>query len=208
MGESIVQFIAQSTVQRERPIHINYLSKYKCVEEIMVLSPVKHTCLIHNMSIYEIIFSCVIGNSVSEISKLRIPVTQCPSLQVKGKKINTVLEVRSHQSWVGRDNHFPNPAGHTISDASQDDIGLLGHLCTLLVLVQLAAILHPQVLFCWSSFQTLFTKPVVLYGVVMTQMQDLALSLVECHATSPVNSEAICGHCFQRKHPHGRGRWN
>ncbi|KAK4806962.1 hypothetical protein QYF61_027329 [Mycteria americana] len=72
-------------------------------------------------------------------------------LVVRRPKLNTVLE--GH-------NHFPSPAGHTISDTSQDAIGLLGHLGTL---------------------QPLFPKPITLHGVVVTQVQDLALSLVKPH---------------------------
>ena len=34
--------------------------------------------------------------------------------------------------------HLPAPAGHTIPDTSQDAVGLLGHLGTMLALVQLA----------------------------------------------------------------------
>lgn len=39
-------------------------------------------------------------------------------------------------------NHFPGPADHSISDASQDTIGLHGHLSTLLACVQLAVCQH------------------------------------------------------------------
>jgi len=47
---------------------------------------------------------------------------------------------------------LPRPAGHTVPDTSQDAIGLLGHLGTLLAHVQLAVDQHPQVLFCWAAF--------------------------------------------------------
>ncbi|KAK4813860.1 hypothetical protein QYF61_001958 [Mycteria americana] len=59
-------------------------------------------------------------------------------LVVRGPKLNTVFEVRPHQCRVQGDNHFPTPAGHTISDTSQDAIGLLGHLGTLLAHIQVA----------------------------------------------------------------------
>jgi len=38
---------------------------------------------------------------------------------------------------VSTSNHFPAPAGCTISDTSQEAIGLLGHMGTLLAHVQL-----------------------------------------------------------------------
>ncbi|KAK4828029.1 LOW QUALITY PROTEIN: hypothetical protein QYF61_022806 [Mycteria americana] len=79
------------------------------------------------------------------------------SLVVRGPKLNTVFE--------GHD-HFPSPAGHTIFDTSQDAIGFLGHLGTLLAHIQLTP---------------LFPKPVALHGVAVAQVQDLAHSLVEPH---------------------------
>ena len=45
-----------------------------------------------------------------------------------------------------RDNNFPAPAGHTVFNTSQDAIGLLGHLGTLLAHVQSSASQHPQIL--------------------------------------------------------------
>ncbi|KAK4817038.1 hypothetical protein QYF61_026164 [Mycteria americana] len=102
-------------------------------------------------------------------------------LVVRGPKLNTVFEVRPHQCRVQGDNHCPSPAGHTISDTSQDALGLLGHLGTLLAHIQPAVDQHSQVLFHRAAFQPLFPKPVALHGVVVAQVQDPALSLVEPH---------------------------
>ncbi|KAK4823656.1 hypothetical protein QYF61_005008 [Mycteria americana] len=93
-------------------------------------------------------------------------------LLYEGPKLNTVFE--------GHD-PFPTPAGHTIPDTSQDAIGFLGHLSTLLAHIQAAVNQHPQVLFCWAAFQSLFPKPVALHGVAVAQVQDLTLSLLEPH---------------------------
>ncbi|KAK4810045.1 hypothetical protein QYF61_005108 [Mycteria americana] len=76
------------------------------------------------------------------------------SLVVRGPKLNTVFE---------------------------DAVGFLGHLGTLLAHVQPVVNKHPQVLFHRAALQPLFPKPVALHGVVVTQVQDLALSLVEPH---------------------------
>ncbi|KAK4815599.1 hypothetical protein QYF61_004814 [Mycteria americana] len=108
---------------------------------------------------------------------------QLPRHQVRGPKLSTVFEVRPHQCRVQGHNHFPTPAGHAVSDTSQDAIGFLGHLGTLLAHIQLAVNQHSQVLFCQAAFQPLFPKPVVLHGVVVAQVQDLALSVVESHTT-------------------------
>ncbi|KAK4820818.1 hypothetical protein QYF61_007212, partial [Mycteria americana] len=117
---------------------------------------------------------------------------RCPSLDtlqhlnvplvVGGPKLNTVFEVRPHHCRVQGHNHFPSPAGHTIFDINQDAIGFLGHLGTLLAHIQAAVNQHPQVLLCLAAFQPLFPKPVVLHGVAVAQVQDLALGLVKPHA--------------------------
>ncbi|KAK4823962.1 hypothetical protein QYF61_008348 [Mycteria americana] len=101
------------------------------------------------------------------------------SLVVRGPKLNTVFEVRPHQCRVQGHDRFPSPAGHTVSDTSQDAIGFLGHLGTLLAHIQPAVNQHPQVLFHQAAFQPLFPKPVALHGVAVAQVQDLALGLVE-----------------------------
>ncbi|KAK4829606.1 hypothetical protein QYF61_005706, partial [Mycteria americana] len=103
------------------------------------------------------------------------------SLVVGGPKLNTGFEVRPHQCRVQGDNHFPRPAGHAISDTSQDAIGFLGHLRTLLAHIQAAVNQHPQVLFHQVAFQPLFPRPVAFHGVVVAQVQDPTLSLVESH---------------------------
>ncbi|KAK4818611.1 hypothetical protein QYF61_016582 [Mycteria americana] len=103
------------------------------------------------------------------------------SLVVGGPKLNTVFEVRPHQCRVQGHDHFPSPAGHAISDTSQDAIGFLGRLGTLLAHIQAAVNKHPQVLLCQAAFQPLFPKPVALHGVAVAQVQDFALGLVKPH---------------------------
>ncbi|KAK4826058.1 hypothetical protein QYF61_004173 [Mycteria americana] len=103
------------------------------------------------------------------------------SLVVRGPKLNTVFKVQPHQCQVQGADHFPSPAGHAIPDTSQDAIGFLGRLGTLLAHIQPAVNQHPQVLLCQAAFQPLFPKPVALHGVVVAQVQDLALSLFEPH---------------------------
>ncbi|KAK4822635.1 hypothetical protein QYF61_018587 [Mycteria americana] len=122
-----------------------------------------------------------------------LPQLRCPSLDtlqplnvslgVGGPTLNTAFEVRPHQCRVQGHDHCPSPAGHTISDTSQDAIGFLGHLGTLLAHIQAAVDQHPQVLLCRAAFQPLFPKPVALHGVAVTQVQDLALGLVKPHTT-------------------------
>ncbi|KAK4829505.1 hypothetical protein QYF61_005144 [Mycteria americana] len=113
--------------------------------------------------------------SLDALQHLNVP------LVARGPKLNTVFEVRPHQCRVQGDNHFPTPAGHAIFDTSQDAIGFLGHLGTLLAHIQAAVNQHPQVLFLLAAFQPLFPKPVALHGVAVAQVQDLALGLVKPH---------------------------
>ena len=70
-------------------------------------------------------------------------------------------------------------AGKAISDTSQDAIGLLGHLGTLLAHVQLSVDQYSKVCCLYTVFQPLCPKPVALPGVVVAAVQDLALDLVE-----------------------------
>ncbi|KAK4825477.1 LOW QUALITY PROTEIN: hypothetical protein QYF61_027632 [Mycteria americana] len=58
---------------------------------------------------------------------------RCPSLDTL-QHLNVSLVVRSPKPNTGVEgyDHFPTPAGHTISHTRQDAIGLLGHLGTLL----------------------------------------------------------------------------
>ncbi|KAK4815973.1 hypothetical protein QYF61_010841 [Mycteria americana] len=94
---------------------------------------------------------------------------RCPSLDtlqylniplvVGGPNLNTGFEVRPHQCRVQGHDHFPSPAGHAISDTSQDAIGFLGRLGTLLAHIQAAVNKHPQVLLRQAAFQPLFPKP-------------------------------------------------
>ncbi|KAK4811007.1 hypothetical protein QYF61_015711 [Mycteria americana] len=100
---------------------------------------------------------------------------------LRGPKLNTVFEVWPHQCRVQGHDHFPSPPGHTIFDTSQDAIGFLGHLGTLLAHIQAPVNQHPQVLLCQAAFQPLFPKPVALHGVAVAQVQDLALGLVKPH---------------------------
>ncbi|KAK4819236.1 hypothetical protein QYF61_027190 [Mycteria americana] len=108
---------------------------------------------------------------------------RCPSLDTL-QHLNVLLVVRCpklNTIFEGHDHWWPTPAGHTIPDTSQDAVGFLGHLGTLPAHVQPAVNQHPQVLFHWAAFQPLFPKPVVLHGVVVTQVQDPTLGLVEPH---------------------------
>ncbi|KAK4823937.1 hypothetical protein QYF61_008323 [Mycteria americana] len=143
----------------------------------------------------EAISSCPITCYLGEESDTHLSTTSfqlcCPSLDtlkylnvslvVGGPKLNTVFEVRPDQCRVQGHNHCPSPAGHDIFDTSQDAIGFLGHLGTLLAHIQPAVNQHPQVLLCQAAFQPLFPKPVALHGVAVAQVQDLALGLLKPH---------------------------
>ncbi|KAK4806151.1 hypothetical protein QYF61_001078 [Mycteria americana] len=97
-------------------------------------------------------------------------------------ELEAVLQVGgSHQSRVEGQNHLPRPAGHASFDAAQDTVGLLGCEHTLLAHVQLFVHQYPQVLLCRTALNPFIPQPVWIPGVAPTQVQDLALGLVEPH---------------------------
>jgi len=112
-------------------------------------------------------------------------------LVLRGPKLNTVLEVQPHQCQVQGHDHLRTPPDHTVPDTSQDAVGLLGHLGTLLAHVQLVVDQHPKVLLRWAAFLPLLPKPAALHGVVVTKVQDLALRLVESQMPKQMSFEKI-----------------
>ena len=84
---------------------------------------------------------------------------------------------------TGQDD-FPSCAHHTVPHISQDAIGLLGHLGTLLAHIQLTVHQYPKVPFHQAAFQPLLIKPVGLPGVIVTKMQDPTMDPMEIHATN------------------------
>ena len=70
-----------------------------------------------------------------------------------------------------------------ISDISQDAIGLLGHLGTLLAHVQSSVNQYIHVHFLYTAFQPLCPKPVALPGIVVTKVQVPAPGLADLHLT-------------------------
>jgi len=116
----------------------------------------------------------------------------CPSLDkpqglnvflvVRDQKLNIVLEVWLHQCQLHRDNYLPNPSDYTISNTSQDAIGFLSHLGTLLAHLQPAVDQCPQMLLFCTAFQPLCSKPVALHGLAVTKVQDTAFGPAEAHS--------------------------
>jgi len=100
-------------------------------------------------------------------------------------ELDAGLQVGSHQSGVEGQNPLPQPAGH--ADAAQDVVGLLGCEHTLVAHVQLFIHRYPQVLLR-AVLNPFIPQPVLIAGVALTQMQDLAYGPVEPHEvhTSPL----------------------
>ncbi|KAK4825736.1 hypothetical protein QYF61_002175 [Mycteria americana] len=103
------------------------------------------------------------------------------SLVVGGPKTEHSIRGAASPVLSTGGNHFPSPAGHTIFDTSQDAIGFLGRLGTLLAHIQPAVNQRPQVLLRQAACQPLFPKPVALHGVAVAQVQDPTLGLVKPH---------------------------
>ena len=86
--------------------------------------------------------------------------------------------MRPHQCRVHGQDYFPSPAHHTIPDTSQDAVGLLGHLGTLLAHIQPTVPQDTKVSFHQAAFQPLLPKPVGLPGVIVTKTHLALLKLI------------------------------
>ena len=77
------------------------------------------------------------------------------------------------------DDHLPCPAGHPSFDAAQDTVGLLGGKSTLLTCVQLFVHQDLPVFLCRTVPNELLSQSVLISGTAVTQVEHLALGLVE-----------------------------
>ncbi|KAK4815543.1 hypothetical protein QYF61_003235 [Mycteria americana] len=74
---------------------------------------------------------------------------------------------------------FPVLRAPELDAVLQDMVGFLGCKRTLLAHVQLFTHQYPQVLLCRAALNPFIPQPVLILGVAPTQVQDLALGLVE-----------------------------
>ncbi|KAK4816932.1 hypothetical protein QYF61_025428 [Mycteria americana] len=100
---------------------------------------------------------------------------------LRAPELDAVLQVGSHQSRAEGQNHLLQPVGHASSDATQHTGGLLGCKRTLPAHVQLFIHQYPQVRLGRAALNPFIPQPVLILGVAPTQVQNLALILVECH---------------------------
>jgi len=82
-------------------------------------------------------------------SVLKFPVL----LELGGPELDTLLQMSPHQGRVKGKNHFLHPTDHTLSNASQDTIGLLGLKGTLLAHGQPVVHQNTQALLHRAPFQ-------------------------------------------------------
>ncbi|KAK4816838.1 hypothetical protein QYF61_023902 [Mycteria americana] len=100
---------------------------------------------------------------------------------LRAPELDEVLQGGSHQSGAEGQNHLLHPTGHTFVDAAQDTVGFLGCKCTLLAQVQLFIHQYPKVLLHRAALNPFILQHVLILGATPTQVQDLALGLVEPH---------------------------
>ena len=96
-------------------------------------------------------------------------------------ELNTVLQVRFHQGRVEWQNHLPWPAGHASVDAAHNMVGLLGCYCLLPALIQFFIHQYPQVFLIRGALNPLIAQTVSVFGIAPTQVQEIALGLIELH---------------------------
>ncbi|KAM9644853.1 uncharacterized protein ACIBXB_013062 [Morphnus guianensis] len=139
------------------------------------------------------------------------PVLRTPELEA-------ALQVGSHQSGAEGQNPLPRPAGHTALDAAQGTAGILGCEHTLPAHVQLFIHQYPQVLVHRAALNPFIPHLVMIPGIALTKVQDLALDLVELHdvhtgpfetlalilaaATVPYDSQVFFSTALEQKFPH------
>ncbi|KAJ7399202.1 hypothetical protein BTVI_117238 [Pitangus sulphuratus] len=90
-----------------------------------------HVAIRHKAGLSGIVPIRIMENETNPLSSV-LPFILVPKCSMWGLKLNRVLKMRPHECQVQEDDHCPGPAGRAISDPSQDAIGLLGHLSTLL----------------------------------------------------------------------------
>ena len=74
--------------------------------------------------------------------------------------------------------HLLHPADHASLGAVQNTVGLRGYQCTLLACVQLFVHQDPRALLNRAALNE-FSQSVLVSGIASTQVQHLALGLVE-----------------------------
>ncbi|KAK4823233.1 hypothetical protein QYF61_000093 [Mycteria americana] len=99
----------------------------------------------------------------------------------RAPELDAVLQVGCHQGGVEGKNHLPRPAGHAPFDAAQGTVGFVGCKHMLPAHIQLFIHQYPQVLLHRAALNPFFLQLVLILGVAPTQVQDLALGLVEPH---------------------------
>ena len=102
-------------------------------------------------------------------------------LVLRAPELDAGLQVGSHQSRAERQNHLPQPAGHTSFDVAQDMAGYLGCEHTLWADVQLFIYQYSQSLLGRAALNPFIPHPVLTLGVALTHAQDSALDLAEPH---------------------------
>ncbi|KAJ7407064.1 armadillo repeat containing 1 [Pitangus sulphuratus] len=102
-------------------------------------------------------------------------------------ELGTAFQVGCHRNRVEGRNHPPKPADHTSFDAAQDVVGLLGCKCTLPSRIKLFIHKHQQVILARTNVYQFSAQPAPGLGIAPTQVQHLALGLVELRevCTSP-----------------------
>ncbi|PKU46486.1 hypothetical protein llap_3205 [Limosa lapponica baueri] len=109
-------------------------------------------------------------------------------------ELDAVLQMGSPESRAEGQNRLPQPAGHASFYAAQDAGGVLGCQSTLPAHGKLLIHEHSQVLLLRASLQPLSPQPVFVPGIAMSQVQDLALGLVDLHEVctgSPLKSVQV-----------------
>lgn len=102
-----------------------------------------------------------------------------------------------HKSKAEGENHLPHPAGPTAFDVAHHIVGFLCCEFTLLGYVELLIHQHAQFFLFRAALDSFFVRPVLVVGIALTQVQDLAfvvvklMEFVSAHLSSQVPLDGI-----------------
>lgn len=90
-----------------------------------------------------------------------------------------IYSIGCQKSKAEGENHLPHPAGPTAFDVAQDIVCFLCCELTLLGCVGLLIHQHTQLFLFRAALDSFFVQPVLVVGIALTKMQDLAFVIVK-----------------------------
>lgn len=107
------------------------------------------------------------------------PIFQCLFWTKEKARLSEIVLVWPDKCQVERNNHISWFAGCTLADADQDTVCCLCCWGRLLAYAQLAVCLDPQGLFSGAAPQPTSHQPVLVLGIIPSQLQDFTFVFIK-----------------------------